>query len=239
MKDNIIKNHLQRYFWFVIGVMIISFGVALITKAGLGTSPISSIPYVLSLQFPFTLGQFIFIINMFFILAQFILLKKDFEPIQFLQIFENVIFSVCVDISMNLLNWLTIDNFIVGLFSLLIGCCLLALGIAIEVAPDVLVIPPEGIVRVITTIVNKKFGTIKVIFDVTLVSIAVILSFLFFGKLNGLGLGTIISAIIVGHIVNFINQKFLLISYIKTLVNQKEDCESREDLAIQFEALER
>lgn len=239
MKDNIIKNHLQRYFWFVIGVMIISFGVALITKAGLGTSPISSIPYVLSLQFPFTLGQFIFIINMFFILAQFILLKKDFEPIQFLQIFANVIFSVCVDISMNLLNWLTIDNFIVGLFSLLIGCCLLALGIAIEVAPDVLVIPPEGIVRVITTIVNKKFGTIKVIFDVTLVSIAVILSFLFFGKLNGLGLGTIISAIIVGHIVNFINQKFLLISYIKTLVNQKEDCESREDLAIQFEALER
>ena len=216
-----------------------AFGVAFSIEANLGTSPISSIPYVLSLQFPFTLGQFIFIINMFFILAQFILLKKDFELIQFLQIFANVIFSVCVDISMNLLNWLTIDNFIVGLFSLLIGCCLLALGIAIEVAPDVLVIPPEGIVRVITTIVNKKFGTIKVIFDVTLVSIAVILSFLFFGKLNGLGLGTIISAIIVGHIVNFINQKFLLISYIKTLVNQKEDCESREDLVIQFEALER
>ena len=239
MKDNIMKNYLQRYFWFIIGVIIISFGVALITKAGLGTSPISSIPYVLSLQFPFTLGQFIFIINMFFILAQFIFLKKDFEPIQFLQIFANVIFSVCVDISMNLLNWLTIDNFIVGLFSLLIGCCLLALGIAIEVAPDVLVIPPEGIVRVITTIVNKKFGTIKVVFDVTLVSIAVILSFLFFGKLNGLGLGTIISAIIVGHIVNFINQKFLLISYIKTLVNQKEDCESREDLAVEFEVLER
>ena len=233
MKDNIIKNHLQRYFWFVIGVMIISFGVALITKAGLGTSPISSIPYVLSLQFPFTLGQFIFIINMFFILAQFIFLKKDFEPIQFLQIFANVIFSVCVDISMNLLNWLTIDNFIVGLFSLLIGCCLLALGIAIEVAPDVLVIPPEGIVRVITTIVNKKFGTIKVVFDVTLVSIAVILSFLFFGKLNGLGLGTIISAIIVGYIVNLLNKKFLLISYIKTLVNQeKENCQPNENLTV-------
>ena len=232
MKDNIIKNHLQRYFWFIIGVIIISFGVALITKAGLGTSPISSISYVLSLQFPFTLGQFTFIVNMFFILAQFILLKKDFEPIQFLQIVVNVVFSACIDISMNLLSWLIVNNFMVGLFALLIGCGVLALGISIEVAPDVLVVPGEGIVRAISIVLNKRFGTVKVIFDITLVSTATILSFLFFGKLSGLGLGTIISAIIVGYIVNLLNQKFLLISYIKTLVNQEDDYQSNENLTI-------
>ena len=232
MMDNIMKTHLQRYFWFVIGIIINSFGVALITKAGLGTSPISSVSYVLSLQFPFTLGQFTFIVNMIFILAQFILLKKDFEPIQFLQIVVNVIFSACIDISMNLLSWLTINNFMVGLFALLIGCSVLALGISIEVAPDVLVVPGEGIVRAISIVVEKRFGTIKIIFDVTLVSTATILSFLFFGKLSGLGLGTIISAIIVGYIVNLLNKKFLLISYIKTLVNQEEDCESKENVTV-------
>ena len=232
MKDNIIKNHLQRYFWFVIGIIINSFGIALITKAGLGTSPISSISYVLSMKFPFTLGQFTFIVNMFFILAQFILLKKDFEPIQFLQIVVNVVFSACIDISMNLLSWLTVNNFMVGLFALLIGCGVLALGISIEVAPDVLVVPGEGIVRAISIVLNKRFGTVKVIFDITLVSTATILSFLFFGKLSGLGLGTIISAIIVGYIVNLLNQKFLLISYIKTLVNQEDDYQSNENLTI-------
>ena len=226
------KTYLQRYFWFVIGIIINSFGVALITKAGLGTSPISSVSYVLSLQFPFTLGQFTFIVNMTFIFVQFILLKKDFEPIQFFQIAVNLIFSACIDISMNLLSWLTINNFMVGLFALLIGCSVLALGISIEVAPDVLVVPGEGIVRAISTVVEKRFGTIKIIFDVTLVSIATILSFLFFGKLSGLGLGTIISAIIVGYIVNLLNKKFLLISYIKTLVNQEEDCESKENLTV-------
>ena len=40
------------------GLFINSLGVSLITKADLGTSPISSIPYVLSLNFPMTLGQF-------------------------------------------------------------------------------------------------------------------------------------------------------------------------------------
>ena len=232
MKDNIMKNHLQRYFWFVIGIIINSFGIALITKAGLGTSPISSLSYVLSLQFPFTLGQFTFVINMLFILAQFILLKKDFEPIQFLQIAVNVIFSACIDISMDLLGWLTISNFMAALIALLIGCSILALGIAIEVAPDVLMVPGEGIVRAISTVLDKRFGNVKIIFDVTLVSTATILSFLFFGKLNGLGLGTIISAIIVGYIVNLLNQKFALISYIKTLVAEKEDCQPNENLTV-------
>ena len=226
------KNHLQRYFWFIIGIIINSFGIALITKAGLGTSPISSISYVLSMKFPFTLGQFTFIVNMFFILAQFILLKKDFEPIQLLQIIANMIFSGCIDISMNLLSWLTVNNFMVGLFALLIGCGVLALGISIEVAPDVLVVPGEGIVRAISIVLNKRFGTVKVIFDITLVSTATILSFLFFGKLSGLGLGTIVSAIIVGYIVNLLNKKFLLISYIKTLVNQEDDYQSNENLTI-------
>ena len=232
MKDNIMKNHLQRYFWFVIGIIINSFGIALITKAGLGTSPISSLSYVLSLQFPFTLGQFTFVINMLFILAQFILLKKDFEPIQFLQIAVNVIFSACIDISMDLLGWLTISNFMAAIIALLIGCSILALGIAIEVAPDVLMVPGEGIVRAISTVLDKRFGNVKIIFDVTLVSTATILSFLFFGKLNGLGLGTIISAIIVGYIVNLLNQKFALISYIKTLVAEKEDCQPNENLTV-------
>ena len=232
MMDNIMKTHLQRYFWFVIGIIINSFGVALITKAGLGTSPISSVSYVLSLKFPFTLGQFTFVINMLFILAQFLLLKKDFEPIQFLQIAVNVIFSACIDISMNLLGWLTISNFMAAIIALLIGCSILALGIAIEVAPDVLMVPGEGIVRAISTVLDKRFGNVKIIFDVTLVSTATILSFLFFGKLNGLGLGTIISAIIVGYIVNLLNQKFALISYIKTLVAEKEDCQPNENLTV-------
>ena len=61
-------------------------GGAAITKAALGTSPISSVPYVLSLRFPFSLGQFTFIFNMFLILGQWLLLKKDFKPFQFLQI---------------------------------------------------------------------------------------------------------------------------------------------------------
>ena len=49
-------DKLKRYIIFLIGLFINSLGVSLITKAALGTSPISSIPYVLSLIFPISVS---------------------------------------------------------------------------------------------------------------------------------------------------------------------------------------
>lgn len=211
------KSMFQRYVWFFVGVAINSFGVAFITQAALGTSPISSVPYVLSLKFVPTLGQFTFVFNLLFILIQFLLLRKDFPPIQFLQILVNLFFSACLDVSMGLLAFLQPQQFLARLVCLLIGCAVLALGISIEVAPNVLMVPGEGIVKALAVVTGKRFGSIKVLFDVTLILIAVLLSFLFFHGINGLGLGTIVSALIVGQIVNFINRHFRAIDRISAL----------------------
>ena len=210
-------DYVSRYLWFVLGVLINSFGVALITQAALGTSPISSIPYVLSLRFPITLGEFTFILNLVYILGQIVLLRRVFQPIQLLQIAVNVIFSAFIDVSMNLLSWLQPDHIAVKLIALILGCAILGVGISIEVAPDVLVVPGEGIVRAMTQVSGKRFGSVKVFFDCTLVAIALILSFLFFHGLNGLGLGTVISALIIGRFVNLYNRYLPLIPYLRGL----------------------
>lgn len=209
--------YFKKYFWFIAGVIINSFGIALITKANMGTSPITSVAYVLSLKFPLTLGQFSFLMNLFFILLQIILLRRNFKPLQLLQLVVNIIFSYCIDLSMSLLSVFHFDNLISQIIALLLGCIVLGLGISIEVAPDVLMVPGEGLVRAISTVANKRFGTVKVIFDTTLVIIAVIMSFIFWGRLNGLGLGTIVSALFVGHIVNFINRRFPLVFHIRSI----------------------
>ena len=84
--------------------MINSFGIAFITKAALGTSPISSLPYVLSQRFTLTLGQFTFIMNTGFIVAQIVLLGREFEKRQILQIGVNIVFSWFIDVSMKILQ---------------------------------------------------------------------------------------------------------------------------------------
>lgn len=209
--------YIKKYFWFVIGVIINSFGIALITKASMGTSPITSVAYVMSLKFPLTLGQFSFLMNLVFILLQIILLRRNFKPLQLLQLVVNIIFSYCIDLSMSLLSVFHFDNLISQIIALLLGCIVLGLGISIEVAPDVLMVPGEGLVRAISTVANKRFGTVKVVFDTTLVIIAVIMSFIFWGRLNGLGLGTIVSALFVGHVVNFINRRSPLLPHIRSI----------------------
>ena len=207
-----LQNYIFRYFIFFLGLMINSFGIAFITKSSLGTSQISSIPYIFSLYFSnISFGTFTFLLNTIFIIIQILLLKKNFHPIQLLQFLANIVFSILIDVSMLILNSFTPQSFIMRFISLILGCCILAFGISLEVSPNVIVVPGEGIVRVIAKVTAKKFGSIKIYFDTILIIIAGIFSFLFFHQLKGIGIGTIISALIVGKIVNIINAHFPLI----------------------------
>lgn len=221
------KIILLRYFYFILGIIINSFGIAFITKSDLGTSQISSVPYVLSLEFSdYTFGTTTFIFNILFIIIQVIILRRDFHPIQFLQVFANILFSFFIDVSMNWLSFFQPESFIIKLISLFIGCMILALGICIEVAPNVIVVPGEGVVRALALAIaikkpKVKFGTIKIYFDITLIILACILSFIFFGELNGVGIGTIISALVVGKFINFINQHFKFLRHIRALTRLK------------------
>lgn len=216
------NNTAKRYLFFLIGILINAFGVALITKAALGTSPISSVPYVLSLRFAPTLGAFTFVMNLLFIILQPVLLRRDYQPIQLLQIVVNIVFSWFIDVSMNLLGWLEPQNIAVELIVLLLGCAVLGFGISVEVAPDVLLVPGEGLVGALTAASGRRFGSVKVAFDVTLVLISLTLSLLFFHRLNGLGLGTVISALLVGRFVNLYNSRLPLIAHIARLAHKPD-----------------
>ena len=104
-------NKLKRYVIFLIGLFVNSLGVSLITKASLGTSPISSIPYVLSLSFPFTLGNFTIFFSVFLILLQLLILRKNFKLEHVLQIPVSIVFGYFIDLTMLLFTWVNPQNY--------------------------------------------------------------------------------------------------------------------------------
>ena len=208
----------QRYLVFAVGLAVNSFGIAFITKSALGTSPISSVPYVLSLAFPgITFGMFTFVLNMGFILLQLLLLRRRFPPVQLLQVAVNVVFSACIDVGMFLLSWFDPASPLLRLASLLLGCAILAAGICIEVAPDVIVVPGEGMVRTIAQVSGREFGAVKVRFDLTLVLIALALSLFFFHTLRGIGLGTLVSAVLVGKFTSHFHRHVPLLDRLRPI----------------------
>ncbi|MBW3093339.1 YitT family protein [Bifidobacterium sp. 82T10] len=197
----------KRIICFLAGLAVESFGIALITKSDLGTSPISSIAWVTTLRFPWiSFGITTFAVNVAFLLIEIALLRRDFHPVQYLQLAATFWFAAALDVSMRLLTWFVPDAWWSQGVGLLLGCAILALGICMEVAPGLIMVPGEGVVNAFAIVTKVRFGTVKVCFDVSLVIIAGIMSFVFFGRIDGLGLGTVVAAVITGQIVNLINR---------------------------------
>ena len=215
------SRQIERLVWFSAGILINSFGIVLITKGALGTSQISSIPYVLSLQLPsISFGMFSFIMNMVYIVLQLLLLRRDFQKIQLLQIVVNVVFSASIDVFMAMLSFYAPQQLFTRVLSAVAGCIVLAFGISVEVAPDLIMVPGEGIVAAISKVSGRRFGSVKVVFDVTLILIAALLSWLFFGNIVGVGVGTLLSAVSVGQFVNLINRHVSLLQHIRALAKE-------------------
>lgn len=193
-------NKLKRYLLLLAGLFVNALGVSLVTKASLGTSPISSIPYVLSLNYPLTLGNFTIIFSIFLILLQLLILRKNFKIENVLQIPVSIAFGYFIDLTMYMFFWVDPQNYVVKLISLLAGCVVLGFGVYMEVLADVVMLPGESFVRAIVQTWNTNFGTTKIIFDSSMTIMAGVLSVLFFGKLNGVREGTIMAALLVGFI---------------------------------------
>ena len=71
------NNKVCRYLMFLVGLLFNAFGVAFITKADLGTTPIAALPYTLSLLIPkLTLGNFTILICMLLIASQILILRN-------------------------------------------------------------------------------------------------------------------------------------------------------------------
>ena len=193
-------EYFKRYLLLCIGLFIMSLGVAFSIKANLGTSPISSVPYVISLISSMTVGTVTIIMHCVFILLQIVILRKEYQLIQLMQLPVALIFGVMTDFSVWLLNWVEYSSYLTQWILCAVGILLVATGVSIEVTANVVTLAGEGLVLAICKVLPVKFGNMKVCFDVTLVVIAILIGFIAKGELLGVREGTVAAALFVGLI---------------------------------------
>lgn len=99
------------------------------------------------------------------------------------------------------------------IISLVIGCLILAFGICLEVIADVTMISAEYTIQFATLRFKKEFGNIKIGFDVSLVIIAALCSWLLSGRIEGVREGTIIAALITGPFVRLIMPRLIFVRH--------------------------
>lgn len=201
------QDFFRRYVFFVVGLFVNSLGISFITKANLGTSPISSIPYTLSLGFPLSLGMFTMIFSVLLMEIQLVILRKRFSKELWLQLPISVLFSAFIDLTMAMLFFINPQTYVLQVASLLVGCVILGFGVFMEMAANVVMLPGECTVRAISSTWNTDFGKTKIAVDVTMAVTAAVLGVALYWQIAGVREGSLISALLVGFLARIFNRK--------------------------------
>ena len=197
---------------FLFGIFSMSIGIAISCRADLGTSPISSVPWVLSMFLPLTFGEITILMNIIFIAVQPVLMKKIYWRELIGQFVTLLLFGYLIDLSMELLSFIEPKIALFKWLYCILGTIVLALGVFLCVKAKIFVASGEGIVLAIAFFLKARFSTVKNCFDITLVIISSTISMLEFGMLKGVGPGTIAAAILVGRWVQLYNNRLTFIN---------------------------
>ena len=193
-----------RLTYLLTGIVIAGVSIAAVAQAGLGISPISTLPFVLSKITDFSFGAMNFAVNLVFVLLQILLLGRRFKLFSLLQIPFVFLFSLSIDAGMWIVAHFPMTTYPVQLTVSVVGCFFMALSIGLMVCSKLLMMPGDGFVLALSTVTGKPYGMLKQANDIISVVLAVILGWLLLGHIEGIREGTVISAFLVGYILRYL-----------------------------------
>lgn len=200
-------KYFKRVVIYICGIFIIALGGVLAIKSNLGASPVSSLPLSISRVSRLSLGTATIALFTFYVLIQIILLRKNFKKVQLLQIVFAILFGQIMNFFNSIIN-IDVDNFYIKITICLLSFFITALGVFITITANIVPVAPDGLVQVISLKRRIDFGKAKNYFDCMVVILSILLLLINGKSLEGLGIGTILSAILVGRIVFIINKYF-------------------------------
>lgn len=197
------KEIAKRYVLFIISLFFSGLGVAFTKIGGLGVSPISSLANVLSIRFDsISIGVWLVVTNFMLVLVQKAILRRQFRPIQLLQIPLSALFGYFTDLGVIIVSPIPINSYAVQIVMVVIGSVVLGFGITLAVTASVIMNAGESVVQILSEKLGISFGTIKIVFDVCYVAFSALVSvILFSGAVHGIREGTLIVAALTGVVV--------------------------------------
>lgn len=196
----------KRLGLYFLGILVLGFGIVLNTKTGLGVAAINSVPYGISEMTNLSLGTVTTILYIIFVVIQIMIYRKiDFKVI--LQIPFSYFMGYVIDFYDSLLNF-TIVSLPIAFILLGMAIVATALGAYVVVTLDLIPNPADGMVKALSQVINKEFGKTKLLFDCTMMIFTIMITYVFSGSVIGIGVGTVLSAGLIGQIIVIYNRYF-------------------------------
>ena len=196
----------KRIIVYVVGMLILAFGIVFNTRSGLGVAAVASFPFAINQITGISLGNASMIMYLALVVVELVLLRKaDLKII--LQIPFSIVFGWVLDFINNNLS-IHATSFIGGLIVLLSAIAIIATGVFMAVKSDLILNPVDGAVKTISDVSKVKFGRVKIIFDATFVTLTITVSLIYTGSIIGVGIGTVIAVLLMGNTIQFMYHNF-------------------------------
>ena len=202
-----------RIFLLLLGLFILAQGIAFTIRANIGTDAITSPALALHLIFEeteigkgnelFSIGNMLICIHISLVLAQIAILRKQYKPIQLLQIVMGIILGKMVDFCNSYTQYYPMPNYEMALCYTFIGCIVCAFGIFTFIKANMIPLSAEGLCIALSNTYKWRFSRIKVGMDCSMILIAILSSLLILGSVKGVREGSIICAVCTGYIIGW------------------------------------
>ena len=199
-------KNINRIVIYICGIFLLALGGVLAIKSNLGASPVSSLPLSISKVSSISLGTAAAILFIIYVGIQILILRNDFKIIQLLQIIFAILFGQIMNFFNIIIN-INVENFYIRILICILSFFVTAFGVVFTITANIVPVAPDGLAQAISKRMNIDFGKAKIYFDCVVVILSVLILTLNNKGLDGLGIGTILSALLVGRIVAYINKK--------------------------------
>lgn len=184
-----------------------TIGIAVSVKSNLGVSPVSSIPYTITCVWGIEMGKATILFHCALVVIQIILMRRNFRIKNLLQIVIGIVFGYFTTFCNYCVSFLpTPENLIIRLVMVLVSAVLVAFGIFLYVPVDIMPLAGEGTMQAVSDITKLEFSKVKIAFDVSMVAISLTVCLLLLHRFGSVGIGTVISSVLVGVILGVITK---------------------------------
>lgn len=198
----------KRLSIYLIGLFFIALGATFSILASLGVSPVTSLPYTLSLITGASVGVMTVVANILFIIIQAILLKQ----IRWKNFFIQILIAFAFGLFMDLTIWLTsslpeASTIWLIILYLVLSLIIVAIGLLFYFTANLPTMPYDSLTYVIANKWSLEFGKAKITSDMLNVVVSLALCLIFIHSFGSIGIGTFIAAYAIGKIVGILLSK--------------------------------
>lgn len=201
------KIRFPRELCYVLALVIMTFAIALMTKAGLGLSMIAAPTFIISEKVPFlTYGQTEYIFQTLVLTVMCVAVKK-FKPAYLTSFLTAIIYGSILDFFIWLLSPLAITALWMRIVAFIIGMLLTSLGVALFMNTYLAPCAYDYFVRTVVQEKHLDLRRFKLGFDFVFLLLSVALTLVLFHKFIGITWGTLVIVACNGNIIAFLNKQ--------------------------------